>query len=837
MRTIWQTNAPRFLLLGALAAGYLAIYLALYRDLGTSIAFLVSLPTAVAAWMFGLRIGLLAAALGSGVNLLLIAATNPASLSNPAGQISLFFGGIIIIFFTVALGYIHDLSVRLRAELVHREAVQRAERQRNAELEGVYSASLQLNSSLELKPVLTTILNQVAMLLHALNVHIFLYDGERLHFGATLLGGAQQEKPFSEPRQHGLTYTVARTGRRIIVSDVASAPLFKDRQWDGSIAGFPLSIGDRTYGVMNVAFAAAHEFTDSELRIVELLAAQAAVAIRNASDYESTRHHAVELEHRVAERTAELRRAKENAEVLLNNSFDVILLLNPDGIIRQTNPAFDRVFGVAQDGDGAHSFVELFHEAAIVEETLKVVAAERSVKRLVATVRRSGAEFPAELVFAPLESGDSGVEIICNLRDVSERQHAELRQQALVLGLRKVLAVTYELIASPDVDTLWKRAIECARDQLGVERCSIFIERGDHMYGTYGTSLKRETTDEHHTSFFKGPRRSWERLEHVFTLDTPTWEVEYTMQQEWDGTTMVDLSDGWVAVTPIHSAYRFIGVFYNDTAISRTPLDEIQQEILAIYCSMLGSLYEHKRVEDEVRRALERERELSELKTRFTSMISHELRTPLASIQLASDLLKGYNDRLTDEARDQYLGKIQAQVRHLTSLLEDVLTYTKSEQVGLQLQPKATDLQALCVDLCAELRVTHPSHQLVFEVAPAAENWTVLVDPKLMRQAVMNLLTNAIKYSAEGTTVTLALDREERDAVIGVADQGIGISETDMPHIYEVFYRGKNVSTIAGTGLGLPLVRQIAEAHHGFVYCESKLGVGTTFTLRVPVFA
>jgi signal transduction histidine kinase len=98
-------------------------------------------------------------------------------------------------------------------------------------------------------------------------------------------------------------------------------------------------------------------------------------------------------------------------------------------------------------------------------------------------------------------------------------------------------------------------------------------------------------------------------------------------------------------------------------------------------------------------------------------------------------------------------------------------------------------------------------------------------------------MLNAVKYSPEGSAVTLTLDREGKDAIIRVIDQGIGIPEADLPRIFEVFYRAKNVDTVPGTGLGLAIVRQIAEAHHGFVFSESSAGVGTTFTLQLPVFA
>lgn len=827
-----NSNSFRILLVISLAAGYLAIYLALYRTPSIAIALLLSVPTAIVAWRYGLRAGLVAAVIGIVLNIVLVWLNEAASLSTPTVQASLLLGCIVLFFFTVAIGLVRELSEQLGGELARREQAEKVERQRSAELEAVYNASLQVTSSLELKPTLDTVLSHTAALLDAFDVHVFLYDGERLTFGTALWHGKQQDQPFQEPRRDGLTYRVARTGQRLIIGDVSSHELFAGRAWDGTIGGFPLSIGDHVYGVMNIAFDKRHQFTSSELRIIELLASQAAVAIRNAQDYQITRQHAQALEQSVAERTAELEYAKESAALLANNSSDVILRLSADGVIRQTNPAFDRVFG-GERNEG-QAFTTLFQDSAAVEETLKAVVAEDEVKQLMATARHPGGNFPAELVFAPLEGAGAEVEIICNLRDVTERQRAEERQRALVHGLRQVLAISFELISSPDVDALWKRAVEMAREVLSVERCSIFIERGSQMCGTYGTSLTRETTDEHGNSFLKGDR-TWARLEHIFALDTPTWEIVRGTRQEWDSRKMIALSDDWFAITPIHSAYRFIGILFNDTAISGAPPDDIQQEILAMYCSVLGSLYEHKRVEDDVHRALEHERELSDLKSRFTTMISHELRTPLATIQLASDLLKDYNDRLGEQARLQHINKIQGQVKHLTNLLEDALTYTKAEQVGLQIQSKPVDLQVFCTELCAEVSATNPRREITCTAEP--ENWTVSVDSRLMRQALMNLLSNAVKYSPEGSPVTLTLAREEQDAIISVTDRGIGVPESDLTHIFEVFYRATNVGTIPGTGLGLPLVRQIAEAHHGFVFCVSQPGVGTTFTLRIPVFA
>ena len=169
-----------------------------------------------------------------------------------------------------------------------------AQRQRRAELEALHQASLHLTSTLELQPVLEAILNYALKLVSADDAHIFLYDGERLTFGAALWANVQQPKPYAEPRPQGLTYTVARSGKRIVVPDANSHPLFRDWQWGGAIVGLPLRVGERVVGVMNVAFLRPHAFDENELRVLGLLADQAAIAIENARLHEAVRQELAE---------------------------------------------------------------------------------------------------------------------------------------------------------------------------------------------------------------------------------------------------------------------------------------------------------------------------------------------------------------------------------------------------------------------------------------------------------------------------------------------------------------------------------------------------------------
>lgn len=169
-------------------------------------------------------------------------------------------------------------------------------RRRVAELRAVREASLRLTSTLELEPVLETILQQALNLVAADDAHVFLYDGEKLTFGAAMWNGQSHDDPINAIRPQGLTYSVARRGERIVVTDAMTDPLFEDRRWEGAIVGMPLTTGDEVQGVMNVAYQCSHTFSDEELWVLDLLADQAAIAIRNARLYHEARDRALEQE-------------------------------------------------------------------------------------------------------------------------------------------------------------------------------------------------------------------------------------------------------------------------------------------------------------------------------------------------------------------------------------------------------------------------------------------------------------------------------------------------------------------------------------------------------------
>lgn len=241
-----------------------------------------------------------------------------------------------------------------------------------------------------------------------------------------------------------------------------------------------------------------------------------------------------------------------------------------------------------------------------------------------------------------------------------------------------------------------------------------------------------------------------------------------------------------------------------------------------------------KQLDEELLKTLTKEKELSELKSRFVCMTSHEFRTPLSTILSASELLEYYGHRWTEEERLEQLHLIQATVQHMTQLLEDILLIGKTEANRLDFNPEILNLTDFCHSLLAQIkRGTANQHVISFvNLHPPIEGW---VDDKLLRQILTNLLSNAAKYSPKGSTIELELDHQPGAAIFRVKDQGIGIPAEDQARLFETFHRAKNVGTTPGTGLGLTIVKCCVDAHRGKILFSSQVGVGTTFEVRIPL--
>lgn len=277
--------------------------------------------------------------------------------------------------------------------------------------------------------------------------------------------------------------------------------------------------------------------------------------------------------------------------------------------------------------------------------------------------------------------------------------------------------------------------------------------------------------------------------------------------------------------------YRLDGSTF-DADVAIAPLYDPTVESYFYICNV-RDVTQQKTAERELRAALEREKQLSELKSQFIAMVSHEFRTPLASIQTSTDLLNRYFDKLTSERRGEIILLIQEHIQLLTALLEDVITVSKADTVGLNPSREKVNLRALCSNVIHELRETIGAHRTIDIEAP---KWAVIVevDAKLFRMVITNLLTNAIKYSADDSPIHVRISTKEGVAHIEVVDQGIGIPKDDLPMLFDPFFRARNVDTRQGLGLGLAIVERVIKAHQGTCTVESEIDIGTRFVVTIP---
>jgi signal transduction histidine kinase len=231
-----------------------------------------------------------------------------------------------------------------------------------------------------------------------------------------------------------------------------------------------------------------------------------------------------------------------------------------------------------------------------------------------------------------------------------------------------------------------------------------------------------------------------------------------------------------------------------------------------------------------LRTALARAQELGELKSRFVSMASHEFRTPLSTILSSAYLVAQYTDADGQSKRDKHIQRIVSSVNMLTDILNDFLSVGKIEEGKIQVRPSLIAFPVWMDAVLNELETVTKSGQKIEYQHSGDEN--VLLDPSLVKHIVQNLVSNAIKFSPENSTITVITNKKYESFSLEVQDQGIGIPEQDQQHLFERFFRGTNAINIQGTGLGLHIVGKYAELMNGTVKLESDIEHGTKISIH-----
>lgn len=481
--------------------------------------------------------------------------------------------------------------------------------------------------------------------------------------------------------------------------------------------------------------------------------------------------------------------SEERSRLLVQNSADLITVIESDGTIKYTSQAVKRMLGYDPAERISKPIIQFVHpeEQFILKEVISSLKDNEGAVMGPYYLRVShsdGSYKHLEVIFTGQLNNPAINGIIMNSRDFS--QHIVL-QEAL-RNSRNFLNAVINNAADPmfvvDSSHKWVIVNDAYCRLTGFKREEML---GKTAYDIFSKEVA-DTAFEHEEKILNG-----EGTNDYYSLFTSAKNKKL-----------------WVAV---HKS------IYEEETGEKFIIANLRDET------------SRKELEEEVKNALMREKELNRLKSRFISMVSHEYRTPLTAILSAAELLELFGVDMIHEERLEYIDDIKRSVDYLTSLLNDVLLINRSESGHLEFEPSSFDLIPFCMEM---VKYAMEGAKCKIEVNADPSAAKVYMDKKLLRHILLNLLSNAVKYSYEGGTVRFNIICKGERTDFEIVDNGIGIPPEDQKHLFQPFFRAENVSNVPGSGLGLPIVKYCTELHNGTVSFESSPGKGTKFVISIP---
>ncbi|WP_134088279.1 PAS domain-containing sensor histidine kinase [Olivibacter sp. XZL3] len=257
---------------------------------------------------------------------------------------------------------------------------------------------------------------------------------------------------------------------------------------------------------------------------------------------------------------------------------------------------------------------------------------------------------------------------------------------------------------------------------------------------------------------------------------------------------------------------------------------QLEKKVTERTKDLIKLISELEEAKADVSLSLEKEKDLNQMKSRFVSMASHEFRTPLSSVQLSASLIEKYLDKRDFDNITKHTNKIKGSVQLLTTILNDFLSLERLEAGKVTAVPEEVNIVKLAEEIIEEMQLLAKQNQhIVYQ--HTGEIGTCRIDPNLLKNSIINLISNAIKYSGENTFIEFNSEIQKDRCIITVKDNGIGIPDDEQKSLFEPFFRANNTGNIPGTGLGLNIVKRYAHLMGGEVTCVSEINKGTTFTL------
>jgi len=424
--------------------------------------------------------------------------------------------------------------------------------------------------------------------------------------------------------------------------------------------------------------------------------------------------------------------------------------------------------------------------------------------------RLDGREVPVEVSSTALIKGRKSIHVVIS-RDISERKKAERELLELTQVMHNSERKRAER-ALRDSEAKFRALFEGSSQGVVLHDENQLLEINPAAVRIMGCHSPTELIGKH-------PKEMAPPLQ-------PNGESSEVMAQKFIEETMSKGSARfeWLASSPAGEDIPL------EVALTRIEWSDRQ-----IIQAFITDISERKRTEEELLKTLEREKELSRLKSNFVSMVSHEFRTPLGIIQSSAELLRDFHDKMRPYERTEQLESITRNTQRMAGMMEEILVLSRLDAGKLEFRPSPMDFETFCHRIVEEVLFS-TQHRCPIELSVAPTLPRAQADERLLGHIFNNLLSNAVKYSDAGTSVQFKVGREAGNAFCIIRDKGIGISEEDQNNLFTAFHRGTNVGSRSGTGLGLVLVKRCVELHRAQVRIQSALGQGTTVTLRLPIF-
>lgn len=540
--------------------------------------------------------------------------------------------------------------------------------------------------------------------------------------------------------------------------------------------------------------------------------------------------------------------SQETLRAVVEGSIDGVLTIDSRGRILAVNRALFDLFGYEEDemvGQNVNMLMpEPYHSRHDLYLERYAKTGEKNVigrgRELVAK-KKNGSFFPIFLTVVEVETAD-GRQFAGVIHDISGRKLAETAYRETDNKFKAILATAVDSIIIID-----QRG---RMDMVNEAALKLFGYTEDELIGRNVKMLMPEPDSSRHDGYLDHYHQTGERRIMGFGREVKGRKKDGTEFPFSLGVSELRLRDRIMFVGIIHDltniseARRQLTNYAEELKKANENLEqEVQRRTAQLGASnnllqqtnkeLEAEVSLRRKAEEEATASLSREKELNELKSRFVSMASHEFRTPLAGILTSVSLLARYEQADQADKRKRHMDIIRGAVHNLTAILNDFLSLEKLESGRVDIHAESFPLLPLVEEFSSEIQgMLKPGQILEFEIEPGLKD--VWADRHLLRNILTNLVSNAIKYSFEGSRISVRMRIEGDDLRTDVVDRGMGIPAKNQPHMFDRLFRASNVTNIQGTGLGLNIVRHYLDLHGGTITFASTEGEGTTFTFRIP---